>query len=344
MTLPEHHSSHQQRVAIIVLNWNAPDDTIACLDSLTHLTGDHSVTLVVCDNHSNDDSVNQIKDWASQHFHETVEHSCPFIGFALFQLNCNSGYAAGNNVGLQFALDHQFDFVWILNNDTVVEPDALTALLQSANLQPNVGCWGSTLVDADHPDIVQCAGGCRYNPLTTVRTELLNGIELNDAQQHDPGIKLDYVCGASMFLRVEALRETGLLNPQFFLYYEELDLARRLETAGYQLGWCRASIVRHRQFDNKSNTTKQLQVLHYHENLSTLIYTWLHNKPLFPVSATFRFFVKLIVLPTTSRSSLIASLMRSYLDFFVRIPQLNRTSMKQPKIIYNLYLQITGKT
>ncbi|HFD11740.1 MAG TPA: glycosyltransferase family 2 protein, partial [Crenotrichaceae bacterium] len=255
-----------------------------------------------------------------------------------FEIASNSGYAAGNNIGIQYAIDHGFDYVWILNNDTVVADNALTTLLDCSQQHPDIACFGSTLVDYSRPEKVQCAGGCRYNPLTTVRTEIYHDRDLHWVENQQQDLVLDYVCGAAMFLQVEALRKVGMLNQQFFLYYEELDLAQRLKKAGYRLGWCKASIVRHRTSSSHQLNTVQQQILHYHENLSTLIYTWLHHRKLFVFAACFRLLAKIIVLPLTNRSGLIPSLIRAYYNFFKKAVN-NRLSYSMPEATASLVLK-----
>ena len=306
----------EDRIAIVVLNWNAPQDTIACLESLLPVAEKQLVTMIVCDNNSDDDSIDVVNRWALLHFPHKVDNTAADAQFVFFQLESNAGYAAGNNVGIQYAIDNDFKYVWILNNDTVVADDALTALIECIEQHSDVACYGSTLVDFADANKVQCAAGCQYNPLTTIRTEIYHDRDLSWVQQQEQTIRLDYVCGAAMFLKVNALRKIGLMNQQFFLYYEELDLAQRLKKAGYQLGWCKSSIVYHQQHSNKQVSKEQKQLLQYHENLSTLIYTWLHHRPLFIFSAAFRFIAKTVVLPLTNRGKQLPSLLKAYYDFF----------------------------
>jgi GT2 family glycosyltransferase len=326
------------QTAIIVLNWNAPQDTIQCLESLLPLVEKNQARIIVCDNDSNDNSVDLITRWALMHFPDNCENADE-AQFVLFQIESNSGYAAGNNVGIQYALDHDFQYVWILNNDTVVAENALTALFDCIEQHPEVGCYGSTLVDYSEPDKVQCAAGCRYNPLTTVRTEIYHDCDLAWVNNQQQNIKLDYVCGAAMFLRADALRKIGLLNQQFFLYYEELDLAQRLKKMGYQLGWCKASIIHHQQPSKKQVNQDQQQFLHYHENRSTLIYTWSHHRLLFIFAAAFRLFAKTVVLPLTRRTRLLPSLFKAYSEFFKSRNNSNQLENQIPIVSVSLFLK-----
>ncbi len=332
-------NKQQNSAAIIVLNWNSPDDTICCLESLLALSDSDLVTIIVCDNHSDDGSVDVITRWAFQHFPQVLDNTLDQAQFILFQIASNSGYAAGNNVGLQYAVDHGFKYAWILNNDTVVNENALTTLVDCIEQHPEVACYGSTIVDNSKPDKVQCAAGCQYNPLTTVRTEIYHDCDLNWVKQQEQYLTLDYVCGAAMFLSVDALRNIGLLNQQFFLYYEELDLAQRLKKAGYQLGWCKASVVHHQQASNKQVNQDQQQFLHYHENLSTLIYTWSHHRLLFIFAAAFRLIAKIVILPITKRTQLMPSLLKAYADFFKYQCCEDQSQKKSPIVTASLFLK-----
>ncbi len=326
------------RIAIIVLNWNAPQETISCLESILAVLENNKATLIVCDNNSSDHSVADIQQWAYQHFPARIPDNSDDAEFVLFQIETNCGYAAGNNVGIQYTIDHDFEYVWILNNDTLVEQGALTALIDYVEQHTDIACCGSTLVDYSNPDKVQCAGGCQYNPLTTVRTEIYHNRDLSWVQIQEQMIDLDYVCGAAMFLRISAMKEIGLLNQRFFLYYEELDLAQRLKQAGYKLGWVKTSIVQHHQSSSKQATLEQQQFLHYHENLSTLIYTWAHHRPIFILAAGFRLMVKTLILPLTNRSKLLPSLLNAYYDFYRHSHQITNYD-KAPNITAQLFLK-----
>ena len=302
------NAGESRRTAVIVLNWNRPDLTLACLDSLLPVLQGLEVTLIVCDNASEDDSLAQIRTWGRHYFSAQVAPER--AGFLLLRTPRNLGFAGGNNVAIHWALRLGFDFVWLLNNDTRVFPDTLERLLEAATLQPRVGCFGATLLEGDDPAIVQCAGGCRFNPLLTTYHQLYQG-RAYDQVLELPVPQLDYVAGASMFLRSRALRQAGLLNESYFLYFEELDLAHRLRRQGYDLAWCPAARVVH----EGSASIPATEYSHYHENLSTLKYLWQHHRGLFPLAAAIRGLGKCIYLPLTGRSRLLPSLLRAYRDF-----------------------------
>lgn len=318
-------------ICAVVLNWNGAEETIACLQSLFEISDKRLSTIVVCDNGSSDDSIGRIRSWA----YRTIGH--PIRGILSSEVNddqfllhesiviidnqANGGYAAGCNPGIRYALKRDFKFIWILNNDTRFHPDAVTALMDYAQTHPDTGVIGSTLVDFDHRDRVQCTGGCYYYPLTTVFTYAGRGRLLSEALSVPLDKELDYVYGASLFVRADVFRRIGLLNEAYFLFYEELDFCHRVRSAGYRLGWCSRSIVFHRQsgsFENMGATMRQERITNYHENLSTLIFTATFHPSIFYIACLLRFVGKSIKMVIYGKWYLLHPLCSAYADYFCR--------------------------
>ncbi|MEW6018225.1 MAG: glycosyltransferase family 2 protein [Pseudomonadota bacterium] len=258
------------RTHIILVNWNGAVDTIACLEALLRLEGNFTVT--VCDNGSTDGSVARIEAWANSWETRaptapaaasmtgpcrwsptvrTVGPSAssaqePHVFLTIIEAGENLGFAGGNNLGIHLALqDPDCEYIWILNNDTVPAPDALTALIARMD-DPAVAVCGSTLIYHDDPDRVQALGGRHF--LLRARGEPIGaGLKIRDLpDQATVEAELDYVVGASLFTRKSVMARTGGLSEAYFLYFEELDLARRL-APGERLGWAPQSIVYHKE-------------------------------------------------------------------------------------------------
>ncbi len=317
-------------VSVVILNWNGWRDTLRCLDSVAALRVQPS-RIIVCDNGSTDESVSKILAWAERRWPDRVIPSLdaesplnPALASApvvLISLRENRGYAAGNNPGICLALNARSDFVWLLNNDTVVYPEALGALLECAAACPQAGILGSTVLSADDPRRLECAGGCRYNPITTVFTPYHAGKDLRQVTDL-PEPSMAYVYGAALFARAEVFRSAGVLNEAYFLFYEELDFCRRARKAGFALGWCRASRVIHKgggslvrpgedRGENRALAT-------YHETLSTFIYTLGFHAFLLPWVLVFRFVGKMFFLCKRRETSLLRAVMAAYRDFLYR--------------------------
>ncbi|ADE16691.1 glycosyl transferase family 2 [Nitrosococcus halophilus Nc 4] len=334
-------------VCAVVLNWNRPDHTLECLDSLLPLIQKRQLALVVCDNASSDDSIDRIRAWAGRHFHLQTDSLARLLGdsepssewdFLLVQTGANRGYSGGNNVGIRCALGReQCEFVWILNNDVLVHPHALDALLACAQQNSHVGVFGSTIVDYYRRDRVQMAGGCRYQPLTTLMNPVGGGRSLNEVLAGEADVPLDYIGGAALFCRAEMLRKVGLFDERFFLYYEETDLARRARARGYALRWCQQSLVYHKggvsTGGRSSVNRKESWRSNYYENLSTLLYTRKHHPKLLPMAATLRFLGKSLVYLLRRRLRLFSALMTAYRDALTGRQTVVPTTLPEPTLL-----------
>ncbi|MCK5877018.1 MAG: glycosyltransferase family 2 protein [Candidatus Marithrix sp.] len=322
------HKYHKilKEIAIIVLNWQDWQNTISCLNSLQQLSYT-PITIIVCDNGSEDDSFEQILNWAQQHYFpsEIGIFSRPhFIinetnySFVLIQTGANLGFAGGNNIGIRYALlTRRYKYLWLLNNDTIVAPKALTNLSEYSITNPNIALLGSTVIDYYQRDTIQCAGGCRYFPLFTIFKPILAGQLIDKVIQHQ--IKLDYIYGAAMFFQVKAIRKVGLLNEEYFLFYEELDYCQRLKQQDYLIGWCRDSLVYHKGSASIGNVSEgdaeKLSQANYYENLNTLKYTAKFHRYLLPLVLITRFVGKSFFLIKRREFYLFKPLLKAYRDF-----------------------------
>jgi GT2 family glycosyltransferase len=207
-------------VDVVVLNWNGWRDTVRCVESLERLDYPH-YRIVVVDNGSTDGSPGRLRA------------SCRTA--TVVETHRNLGFAGGNNVGLRYALEAGAHYVWVLNNDTVVDARALSALVRAAEGDPAVGVVGAVIWAMDGSRVLARGGG---------------GVDLRTGRSWhvvDPGADVAYITGASMLLRTRALREVGLFDERFFLYWEDTDLSFRLTAAGWRLGVAHDAHVWHRE-------------------------------------------------------------------------------------------------
>lgn len=331
-------------IGIIVLNWQGWQDTLVCLESLKALIYPGPISIIVCDNASEDDSYLQILNWARQHYAEIAlfyqekgeclrakepginevepgeNEGAPFP-FILIQTGSNLGFAGGNNVGIRYALITQkYEYLWLLNNDTIVDAYALSTLYEYAITHPELALIGSTIIDYNQRDTIQCAGGCHYSPLLTIFKPALAGKKLNQVTQYDnKTMTLDYIFGAALFLPIAAIQKVGLLNEEYFLFYEELDYTQRLKRQGYGIGWCKNSFVYHKGSASVGSVHEgdrgKLRRANYYENLSTLKYTANFYPYLLPLVMVLRFVGKSLALIKRRDFYLFAPLFKAYWDF-----------------------------
>lgn len=230
------------KITIIVLNWNAEKYISSCLQSLRRLAiRPHQVEVVVVDNASTDHSVSLVQK--------------KFPKLKVIQTGQNLGYAGGNNVGLKYAMEEGSDFVWIVNPDVQVHPQALQSLLAAAAAHPNGGIFGSKCYFAKgfefHKDrytpsqvghIIWYAGG-RIDWANLITQHV--GIDEVDIGQYNQLRETESVTGTSFFIRREVLDQVGLIDPKYFLYYEETDLCIRAARHGWKLYYVPESVVWH---------------------------------------------------------------------------------------------------
>ena len=324
-----------QNVCVIVLNWNNWPDTLTCLKSLRKLASRPS-TIIVCDNGSTDDSQTRILEWAQAHYKQDetliIASTTPFKEsspknrshpplFVYLQNDSNRGFSGGNNLGLRWARRQKhYDYFWLLNNDTKVEPDSLSALLECSSQNQTVGIWGSTVCWMDDPDKIQCAGGCTYSPATTIFKHTLANHYANDVTHMKSTPHLDYIFGAGFFVKSMVFEEVGLLSEDYFLFYEELDFCIRARLKGYEMGWCKGSIIYHKGSASvgvyDGTNAHIIAKANYYENLGTLKITRKFYPHLLPIAMIFRFCGKLFLCCRRRHFFLIRPLFAAYREFF----------------------------
>lgn len=202
-------------VLIVVLNWNGVRDTIRCLESLQKVTYPRR-QIVVVDNASSDGSQKLLKE--------------RFPEITVLENQENLGYAGGNNVGIEYGVSRDADFIVLLNNDTVVDPGFLEPLVESASCFPRAAFWGPKILYLDAPDVVWFGGG---------QIDWLKGASHIGKDQHDDPAditprEVDYVTGCCIMARAKAIREIGAMDTTFFLLFEETDWCLRGKKAGWQ--------------------------------------------------------------------------------------------------------------
>ena len=250
----------KKNVYIIILNYNGYQDTIECLESLRNLTYSN-YTVVVCDNDSSDGSEKEILEWASQ--------NRKIFRFKFLQTGHNLGFAGGNNVGIRYALANGADYIWLLNNDTTVESSALTFMVRYMEDNKNIGVCGSRLLSYYDHDQIAGLGGW-YNPVFGTSGHILYKNDLT---------KLAYIIGASMLFRRDLFENIGLLQDDYFLYYEELDIAERIR-GKYEMGVSLNSIVYHKEGASIKNESSFSAFYLLKNNLK---FTWRFYKKFFPL-------------------------------------------------------------
>ena len=163
----------------------------------------------------------------------------------------NEGFAAGNNRGFEYAIQHDFPYAMMLNNDVFVEPDFLSKLVEYMESRPSVGAIQPKIF-FNHDRAKIWNGGSYYLPWL--------GWHYSKRYQRKAGAlqsqfqEVDWITGCAFLTKTSILKEVGLLNEAFFIYYEDADLSFRIRSKGYQLLFHPQSVIYH--IAGSSNKTK----------------------------------------------------------------------------------------
>lgn len=198
----------EPRVAVILVNYGDPADTIACIGSLRAM-GHEGLSIVVVDNGPGDDGAA-----------EAIAEADPAV--RLLRPGRNLGFAGGNNLGIAAAMEVGADYLWLLNNDTIVRPEALVHLLRMAEEHPGYPFYGSWIVYYSDPDRLWFGGG-GYNRYTGWTWSRSFGERPDRAEGRGRAVPTDWITGCSLLVRAEAAGAIGPLDEDFFLYREELE-------------------------------------------------------------------------------------------------------------------------
>lgn len=222
------------RVTVIILNWNGKADTLECLASLQNDQYAEKHVLVV-DNGSSDDSAQALRE------------ACP--DYEVLETGENLGFTGGNNAGIRRALEMGADYVFLLNNDTVVEPDALTRLVEAAQALPEYGILTPVINYYDRPDEAWFAGS---------RMDLKRGVAVHDNShvpaRTDPPRDVPWTTGCAMLIPAPVIQDVGGFDERYFLNWEDVDLSLRIRATGKTIALVPAARILHKVSATLSQT------------------------------------------------------------------------------------------
>jgi len=220
------------KVFIIILNYNGREFIRQCLAGVFSLNYPN-FEVVVVDNNSQDASPEEVRKFFPRtHFIKNEE---------------NIGFSAGNNVGIRFALEHMADWVMLLNQDTVVEKNMLEKLVEVGESDPYLGIISPIVLSGKASKVWFSGGKIDWWRMKTIHERKL----IKNINYHS-----DFISGCAMMVRKEVFAKTGLLDEDFFLYWEDADFSIRAKKAGYKLAVTPQTQVRHFEKSSASEGNK----------------------------------------------------------------------------------------
>ena len=221
-------------VTAVIVNYRTPELTLNCLQTLA-AEREEVPQLQVCvvEGGSGDNSATLLE--------ETIQSRGWTSWVTLRPLDRNGGFAYANNAGIEqvLAVSAPPDFIWLLNPDTLIRPGATRTLMHFLTTHTRCGIVGARLED---PDQTVQSSAFRFH---SVLSEIESALSLELASHllsrwrvaPDPpsqSCQVDWVCGASMMVRLDVFRQIGLLDAGYFMYFEETDFCLTAAKAGWE--------------------------------------------------------------------------------------------------------------
>lgn len=223
-------------LSITICSWNTVQDLRLCLQSLREVKDEANFEVIVIENASTDGSA----EMAQREFPE----------FRTLVQTENLGFTRGHNLALQ---QRKGRHAALLNSDTVVHPGAIRTVLQYLEQDPAVGIIGPKLLNPDGSLQYSCrrfpnpvAAAFRNTPLgKLLPNNRFTREYLMQDWGHDEPRRVDWVSGAALFLREETLQAVGGLDPDFFMYCEDVDICKRAWEAGFEVVYLPSAVITH---------------------------------------------------------------------------------------------------
>jgi GT2 family glycosyltransferase len=247
------------KILVLLVNWNGKKDTLECLSSLEKALPSPSFATLVVDNGSTDDSVSAIR--------------AAFPSIPLLETNENLGFAGGNNAGIRWALTKSFEWILLLNNDTVVAPDFLSGSMKAAKEKPSGKIFGLKTFCYRERDRLD-HWGADWDPKSAQFLSFALG--KTDDGSFNEMRRCDMVSGSALLMHSSVPETIGLLDERFFLLWEEADFCTRAKKAGFEIWTAPQGVLWHK---GASSFVGGKPHQHYFWWRNRLLWISLHTSP-----------------------------------------------------------------
>lgn len=331
-----------KNISIILINYNSWKDTIECINSIVQ-SKYNDFNVIIVDNCSSNDSAVQLEEYLSGK--EKTINSVSYINkekyliceykdgeffnfnekefdkrIFLIKNNKNEGFSKGNNVGFRFSDKYlNNDYFWVLNNDVIIDENAMTELLNTSEKNNNLSFIGATILEYYNRDVIQCTCGGKYNIITTISKKENSGKKSSEILKLKENS--NYISGCSIFGSKKIFKKVNFFSEDYFLYFEELDLMKKAKQKGIGKDWSQKAIIYHKEgnsIGSKNIKRKKSELSEYYSNISCLTYNKKFYPRLYKLIAFNRYILKLIKFLFFREYDLLRVMNRAFKDFFER--------------------------
>lgn len=215
------------KLAIILVNYNNPDITIDCIKSIKQSSFVY-YQIIVVDNASKDDSIKKLS----------------FIdNIILLKSETNKGFSAGNNIGIKYAINKGFEYILLLNNDTIIDKDLLHILMKYASSDQAII---PRILYFDKPDIIWYDGG-KINYFCGCAKHINMSKKNSEVNSSNNNYFVDFATACCILLPVAIIKRIGLLPEEYFMYSEDFDYSLSLKKHNYNIKYIPEAKIWHKE-------------------------------------------------------------------------------------------------
>jgi len=278
------------QISIIILNWNGWEDTLECLNSI-YDTGNINFNVIVLDNKSSDESISKIRHWADENIRcegmikdkvqyiETFELDKHILlknfemdqekpKLVFIKNSRNYGFATGNNIGANFAINTLgSQYLMLLNNDMIVHNGFISPLMTTIQESDTIAACSSKILFYHDPKIINYAGAS----FTFIGRGNEIGFGKYDCERYDHKKVTGIPSGGAMLIKSEIVMKYGLFKDEYFAYHEDTDLAWRLWLLGHSVIYVPESIVYHKHRGSWSKRSEKRIFLGIKNRISNML-------------------------------------------------------------------------
>ena len=242
------------KIATVIPNWNGADFLKACLDSLLAQTQIH--TIIVVENGSTDGSDDILASYGNK--------------IIVLKQPKNLGFAGGVNVGINYAIDNEFDYVALFNNDAVADKHWLKELVGAISEDDKIGAVTCKFMRLDGKKLDSTGDFYTYHGLPYPR-----GRNEKDTGQYDNQTNIFMASGGASVFSAAMFKQIGLFDEDFFAYYEDIDLGFRMQLAGWNVRYEPNAIAYH----HVSGTGSKINGFGIYQTATNFWYVYVKNMP-----------------------------------------------------------------
>ncbi len=284
----------QPLVHFVILNWNQPELTAACLDSLSRQEY-RNFQIVLVDNGSSDASVAFFRE--------------RYPGVILIEQHPNIGYSPGNNLGIAYALSQETDYIFLLNNDTEVHPQMLSMLMDVAESDSRVGAVGPTMYYHDPANVIWAGENHIDWPGARLLRSHFGELDHGDLTKERAPRPVDCIDTCAILIKRRVFEKVGLFNADYFINYDDLDLNLRIARAGFSMLYVPQAKMWHKVSATMGQASPATT---YYMTRNALLLFWTQAPSIFKYISVAR------ILGRTLRPTLAWTVRRKYRNAFFR--------------------------